>query len=154
MDTTKLAVSIFIPQAIGGIAGIFTAPAVKSKWYANLKKPWFQPPSWLFGPVWTFLYFLMGVSLYLVWDTKHVSSEDAIFWFGVQLFLNFCWPLTFFLFRSPKLALVVILLDLAAMVVAIRALDRVNVLAGVLFFPNILWTLFALALNLAIVAKN
>jgi len=86
-----------IPLLVGGIAGFFTSSGVEG-WYAAANKPWFNPPNWIFAPVWTTLYILMGIALYLVWKSDAVQAvkQTAIILFAVQLTLNFFWSLIFF----------------------------------------------------------
>jgi tryptophan-rich sensory protein len=106
----KLAISMLISFLPAIIGSLFMMGTVDS-WYATLNKPWFTPPNWLFGPVWTTLYILMGISLYLVW-TKKASSEvksDAYFYFFAQLAFNGLWTPVFFYGQTPVLGLLVIL---------------------------------------------
>jgi len=95
-----LVFAIGVCEGAGVIGSFFTFPAITG-WYATLVKPTFSPPNYLFGPVWTFLYFLMGVALYLVWIRK-----GDLKWFWVQLILNSLWSIIFFGLRSPALALI------------------------------------------------
>ena len=103
----KLIISLLIPLCVGGIAGFFTSGAIKG-WYAHIVKPTFNPPNWIFGPMWTLLYILMGIACYLVWksdaDTKIKTAALKIYF--IQLFFNFMWSFLFFYFHNPALALV------------------------------------------------
>src|SRR3990167_6158490 len=94
----KLLLAIVICQGAGLIGSIFTFNSVNT-WYITLNKPFFNPPSWIFGPVWTILYLLMGISLYLAWNTKKVSLK----WFWIQLGLNSLWSILFFGLKNPTL---------------------------------------------------
>ena len=107
----KLIASLILTLGVGGIAGIFTASAV-SGWYASLNRPSFSPPNWLFGPVWTMLYILMGISLFLIWNLEPSKERNlALIIFMVQLLFNFCWSFIFFHFKmiGPALVDIVVL---------------------------------------------
>ena len=145
-----LVASLLIPLAVGSLAGIATASSVTT-WYATLAKPSFNPPSWVFGPVWTTLYLMMGVALFLIWrqDPTPVRNR-ALALFGLQLTLNFAWSFLFFAAERPDLALVnIVLLDVAifATIHVFRPLSRP---AAALLVPYLLWCLFATVLNGAI----
>ncbi|MFZ1305800.1 MAG: TspO/MBR family protein, partial [Ferruginibacter sp.] len=92
----KLIISILIPVLVGASAGFFTSSGVNG-WYAVANKPWFNPPNWIFAPVWTTLYVLMGIALFLVWrsDAAAGIKKTAIALFAVQLLLNFFWSFIF-----------------------------------------------------------
>ncbi|MBI4059348.1 tryptophan-rich sensory protein [Candidatus Microgenomates bacterium] len=148
----KLILSIGLCLGVGVLGGIFTTsapPAGGLTWYASLNKPIFSPPNFVFAPVWTILYILMGISLYLVWKKKAVP---VIFW--VQLFLNFLWSLIFFGWHNPILALVDIVALWISIFLTIKAFNRVNKLAGNLLIPYLVWVSFASVLNLAIALAN
>ena len=144
----KLIVSILICLAIGGIAGFFTANSV-STWYNDLNKPSFNPPNYLFGPVWTLLYILMGVALYILWTT---SNRTAIIFFIIQLILNFAWSFLFFQLKNPLIALIEILFLLSAMILTV--VYARNITVTYLFIPYILWVSFATILNASIYFLN
>jgi len=104
----KLFTSIMICLGVGFLGSMATAPKIQS-WYSTLEKPFFSPPNWLFGPVWTILYLLMGVSLYIVWMKKKKLTDKVFNWFWIQLFLNSLWSWVFFGWENPGLALLVIM---------------------------------------------
>ena len=105
----KLTLCILLPLMVGGISGFATATSINT-WYVTLNKPFFNPPNYLFGPVWTTLYILMGVSLYLILQTpKNELRKKAITVFAVQLCLNFWWSFIFFKFQYLGVALVEII---------------------------------------------
>ena len=137
------------------VGSLFTTPAIPT-WYATLIKPALNPPSWVFGPVWTVLYILMGIALYLVWikgwNNKNVRVAMAIF--SVQLILNVLWSYLFFELQSPFLALIEIVLLWIAILMTILAFYRVSVPAAVLLIPYILWVTFASYLNYGIYILN
>ncbi|MBN1334221.1 MAG: tryptophan-rich sensory protein [Synergistales bacterium] len=139
-----------------GMAGSFFTRASLSDWYMSLRKPWFTPPGWLFGPVWTILYIMMGIALYLVWadPRKGLFRRRALWSFGVQLLLNFAWSLAFFGLRSPMLGLAVILALLISIAVTIYYFRIVSRTAAFLLYPYLLWVIFATFLNLSIWKLN
>jgi len=151
----KLVASIAIALAAGALGNLFTASAIPT-WYAALNKPSFNPPSWIFAPVWGILYILMGVSLYLIWKrgTKTKKVRDAIYVFGVQLFLNAIWSPIFFGAKSIFFALIVIILMWVYIIRTIGAFIRVDRTAGYLLYPYLVWVSFAAILNFSIWILN
>lgn len=139
-----------LPVLVGVTASIATATSVGT-WYAGLEKPFFSPPNWLFGPVWSLLYILMGVSSYLVF-IKPASAERKIGLdvYVVTLVLNFAWSFLFFYFRSPGLALIDIVILWFFILGMIIQFYRVRPLAGLLQIPYLLWVTFATMLNGAV----
>lgn len=143
----KFIIAIALPLSLGAIAGIFTADSVQG-WYATLVKPSFSPPNWVFGPVWTTLYVLMGISFYLVWIQPAGKKRDnAIMLFLCQLALNVAWSFLFFYFKQPGLALVEIILLWILIVIMLIQFYKVKPLAAFLNIPYLLWVSFATALN-------
>lgn len=145
----KLFLAIIICEGAGLIGSIFTFNSVNT-WYVTLNKPLFNPPSWIFGPVWTILYLMMGVSLYLVWGTKKVSLK----WFWIQLVLNTLWSILFFGLKNPTLAFFEVILLWATIFMTIRSFWKYNKTASWLLLPYLLWVTFASVLNLSIVLLN
>ena len=146
----KLTLCLLLPLIVGGVAGYATATSIGT-WYAQLNKPFFNPPNWLFGPVWTVLYILMGVSFYLILQsTKNIDRRKAIYVFVIQLFLNFWWSFLFFKFHLLFIALVEIVLIWVSIVTMISRFKNVNKTAAYLQIPYLLWVSFATALNGAI----
>lgn len=148
-------VAIGVSLAAGWIGAIFTTPVIPT-WYAGLTMPAFSPPSWVFGPVWTVLYILMGIALYLVWSKglRHKNVQVATAIFGVQLVLNVLWSFVFFGMQAPFFALIGILFLWTAILMTIVFFDRVSVPAAVLLVPYFLWVSFAAYLNYGIYALN
>ena len=145
-----LIVSVAISQAAGLVGIIYTAPVIPT-WYAALNKPFFNPPSWIFGPVWTTLYTLMGVALYLVWRTpKGKARTYGIAWFMVQLVLNALWSKLFFGLQNPLYGLVGIVLLLASIIMSTIYFRKVSAPAAWLMAPYIVWVSFATLLNASI----
>ena len=150
-DLFLLAVSLLITLLAGYIGGRFTSTSV-SDWYLTLVKPSFTPPSSLFAPVWTILYILMGISLFLIWreNTDIYNVRQAIKYFLIQLLLNVMWSFAFFYLQSPFLGLIVIILLWASIIATIRAARKVSQPAALLLYPYLLWVTFAAVLNAAI----
>ncbi|MBN1646280.1 tryptophan-rich sensory protein, partial [Candidatus Woesearchaeota archaeon] len=121
--TWKLVISIMLPLVASVIGGLFTASSV-STWYVELAKPVFNPPSWIFGPVWTILYLLMGISLYLIWIKKQDKLAFTVF--GVQLALNVLWSILFFGFRQLLFAFIEIAILWMAILAMILQFYKVN----------------------------
>jgi benzodiazapine receptor len=144
----RLVVSVVICQAAGIIGSFFTVPGIAG-WYSGLQKPWFTPPNWVFAPVWTTLFLLMGISLYLVWQKRAEGkvTGPAMAAFGVQLVLNVIWSGLFFGLRSPFLALIGIVLLWASILAAIVLFCGVERKAGYLLVPYIAWVTVAASLN-------
>jgi benzodiazapine receptor len=151
----KLIVSIIVCQFAGLIGSIFTRASIPT-WYATLKKPSFAPPNWLFAPVWTTLFVLMGVSAFLVWRNGLGDRRVriALSTFAVQLVLNMLWSAAFFGLRSPLAGLIVIVILWAAILLTILNFLKVSVIAGMLLAPYILWVTFAAVLNTSIFILN
>ena len=154
-DLRVLIGSILVCEAAGGAGAIVTASAVNT-WYPSLRKPAFNPPSWIFAPVWTLLYLMMGVSLFL---TRRRKLQDAratpvLRLFTLQLLLNALWSVIFFGLKSPRGALVEIAALWAALVMTIGAMYRVSRPGALLLLPYLLWVSFAATLNLAIWRLN
>ncbi len=154
-DVLKLIGAILICQLAGVIGSLFTYRAIPI-WYASLVKPAFNPPNWIFGPVWLTLYTLMGISAFIVlshgWERKEVKT--ALYIFGGQLVLNSLWSIIFFGLRSPLYAFVEILLLLVLIVLTIYYFYKISKLSGLLLLPYLLWVSFAALLNLSIAILN
>lgn len=151
----KLIVALFLCQSAGIIGALFTFDAIPS-WYAGLVKPSFAPPNWLFGPAWTTLYTLMGISLYLIWQAKAKIKikKAALNIFYAQLILNALWSIIFFGLKNPGLAFVEILLMWVLIAASIVKFNKINKTASYLLVPYLLWVSFATLLNASIVYLN
>ena len=155
IEIGKLVISIIICQMAGVIGSVFTTPSIPT-WYATLKKPSFTPPGWLIGSVWIVLFFLMGISAFLVWrkGLNNRQVKIALTVFAVQLILNALWSVAFFGFQSPLAGLVVISVLWIAILLTIIKFLKVSRPAGLLLLPYILWVSFAVLLNTSIFAIN
>jgi len=151
----KLIISIAVPLAVGGISGFFTASSVNS-WFATLNKPSFNPPSWLFGPVWTTLYIMMGVSFFIIWKShaKLDKRYTGYTYYWLQLALNFLWSFLFFYFQRPDLALIDIVLLFIMIASTIFSFRKISQTAAWLLVPYLCWVAFATALNFEIWRLN
>lgn len=175
----KLVISIIICEGAGIVGSIFTVPVI-STWYVALQKPSFNPPNWIFAPVWTILFLLMGISLYLVWEKgfkvqdfeskqsgkkawNPVSEklwsgswreENAVAIFVLQLVLNILWSVIFFGLKLPAAAFSEILMLWAAIMYTIFNFYRISKPAAYLLIPYILWVSFATILNFSVAILN
>ncbi|HEY4521900.1 MAG TPA: TspO/MBR family protein [Candidatus Paceibacterota bacterium] len=155
----KLVISIGVSLGAGAIGSFFTAPAVQSNWYLELIKPAFNPPSWVFGPVWTTLYILMGISLFLIWkinpsEARPGERRRAVILFFIQLVLNVFWSIIFFGLHSLGGAFIEIVFLWLAILATIIAFAKISKSAAWLLAPYILWVSFAVYLNFAIWLLN
>jgi translocator protein len=150
-----LAFSLALPLAAGLIGSVATTPAIGT-WYAVLNKPVFNPPNWIFGPVWTALYLLMGISLYRIWALVPARPEarPAVTLFVIHLAVNALWSIAFFGFKSPGLALLIIITLLGMITVIIKKFYRLDRAAAYLLFPYLAWVGFATLLNFAVWQLN
>lgn len=136
--------------ATAGIGGLFTANAVQT-WYREITKPAWNPPDWVFGPVWTVLYAMMGVAVWLVWRSSGwAEARIALALFGIQLLLNAAWSAIFFGARSPGFAFGEILVLCCAIVATIVAFWPHSKVASILLVPYLAWSTFAAILNFTI----
>lgn len=146
-----LAGFIGICLLVGALGGLATAKSVV-EWYPTLNKPSWTPPSWVFGPVWTLLYIMMGIAAWLVW--RKGDAKGALILFFGQLLFNLAWSVLFFGARSPVLGLVDIAFLWLAVAATIFAFALKSRPAAFLLVPYLAWVSFASALNLAIVMLN
>ena len=153
MTKVKLLIfSLALPLIVGFISSYFTVGSIPT-WYASLNKPSFNPPNYIFAPVWTILYILMGISLYLILSSKK-NNKYGLMLFFVQLALNFAWSLVFFGTHHIVPAFIDIVLLWIAIFMTIKEFLKINKTAGYLLIPYILWVSFATILNLSIVLLN
>lgn len=155
MLSIKLIISLVLCYFVAYAGSTVTTPVIDT-WYASLNKPFFNPPNWVFGPVWTLLYTMMGVSLFIMWKKgiKGKKERYAIQMFFLQLFLNFLWSFVFFGLEQPLGAFIVILLLWGAIFYTIMLFKKIDKTAAQLLIPYIAWVSFATLLNLFIVILN
>ena len=150
-NASKLVIAIVVSEGAGAIGSVFTVSAIPN-WYAGLAKPALNPPGWIFAPVWTALYALMGIAAFLVWkkglEKKEVKAALATF--SVQLFLNAMWSILFFGLHDPFFALVDIVFLWIAILWTIIAFYKISRAAAYLLLPYLLWVTFAAYLNYSI----
>jgi translocator protein len=154
----RLAIALVLPQLAGLIGSLFTTSAIPT-WYATLNRPSFAPPNWIFAPVWTLLFLLMGIAFYLVWQSPVKKSQkeikkQAIRFFLIQLVFNTLWSIIFFGQQLLYLAFVEILFLWVLILLTILRFKKIKALAAYLMIPYILWVSFASILNLAFALLN
>ena len=154
-EAVKLISSIILCQLAGLIGSLFTAPSIPV-WYASLEKPFFTPPSSVFAPVWILLYFLMGISLYLVIRKgfSDKGAKTAIIVFIIQLVLNALWSILFFGMKNPAVGFLDIILLWLAILVTIIFFFKISKISAMLLIPYILWVSFAAVLNFSLWRLN
>jgi len=152
---TSIGLGVIVCFLVGFMAGQATKMSVKT-WYANLEKPFFTPPDWLFAPIWTMLYLLMGIALGRVWyfSKNYNWGKTAIYYFCFQLLVNGLWSLVFFGLRKPILGMVVILILLFLIVKTLQQFKGIDLWATRLLYPYLIWVCFATLLNGGIVILN
>ncbi len=153
VNLLKLAASIVLPLAVGVLGSYFTVSSIPA-WYAVLNKPVFAPPNWVFGPVWTTLYILMGISLYLLWTSKKKGKEKVMRLFFIQLALNFLWSIIFFGMHNIFLAFVEIIILWILIFLTIRRSLLIDKNAAYLLYPYIVWVTIASILNFSLLILN
>jgi tryptophan-rich sensory protein len=152
--TAKLIIAILIPLVVGFTSGLFNQTG-EGSWFQALQKPSWNPPSWVFAPVWTTLYIMMGIALYLIWKTPSSSKRKiAIVFFTFQLVLNFFWSFIFFKLEQPGWAFAEIVVLWLAILATIFSFASINKAAAWLLVPYISWVSFAAMLNYSIWTLN
>ena len=151
----KILIAVLACLGIGFIGSIATQTSVDT-WFVTLSKPSFNPPSWVFAPVWTLLYVLMGVAAGMVWSRgfHHLWVKTALYHFGFQLILNAGWSIAFFGYQSPATGLIIILALIVLVLITFKWFKIVSPTAAYLLIPYIVWISFAAALNFEIWRLN
>lgn len=150
----KLTISVVTPLLVGAVGSFFTSPEIAG-WYASIQKPSFNPPNWIFGPVWTILFILIGISFFLIWNKKpiyKIKPEATLYY--LQLGLNLLWSILFFGFHKPFLSLIEIIVLWICILTLMVRFFRISKLASYLLIPYLLWVSFAAILNFMIVKLN
>lgn len=155
MKVIKLIVSLVICGVAAYSGSLFTTPKITT-WYARLVKPSFNPPEWIFGPVWTALYLLLGVAAFIIWQQglDQLRVKRALMAFLLQLVLNVLWSFVFFGMESTLGGLILIIVLWGAILLTVILFFRQSRQAGWLLIPYIVWVTFATVLNAAIFALN
>ena len=143
------ALATYSASAIGGIATI----AFKEPWYSLLVKPSFNPPSWIFGPVWTTLYLMMTIAIWIFWHSKNRNMNTVYIYF-IHIIFNTTWSIVFFVFHKITLALIVLVILILLIIILMIRFKRVNLLSYYLMIPYLLWCFYALLLNLSLIILN
>lgn len=151
----KIVLSVAVCLVIGAI-GAFATQASINDWYTTINKPFFNPPNWIFAPVWTILYTMMGIAAALVWHQGLAKEgvKSALIVFVVQFILNALWSTVFFGMRQPLYALFVIIALWIMLLLCIQKFMKINKTAGSLLVPYLLWISFATILNFSIYWLN
>ena len=152
--TLQLIIAILIAQIIGGMGAFFTMQSVND-WYLTLLKPSWNPPSWVFGPVWSLLYTMMGVASFLIWKKRaDYKVFKPLFIYGIHLAFNLLWSVLFFGLQSVGFAFIEIMLLWLLIIITIKEFFKVDKYAAYLLIPYLLWVTFAALLNLTIWTLN
>lgn len=144
----KLMVSVVVCLLVGMVGSFFTVKEI-AIWYSGLEKPFFSPPNWIFAPVWTSLYIMMGIAFYLIWN-KGKKNKKAVNIFIWQLVANFWWSILFFGLHSPLLGLINIIVLWVLIVRTIKVFYPISKLSAYLLYPYLAWVSFASMLNAAV----
>lgn len=154
LNLKRFLISLAIPLLVGGLSALITSGNMDL--YSKINAPPLAPPGWLFPVVWTILYTLMGVSVYLVWSSEvsYYKKQRAITLFALQLFLNFIWSPVFFNMQKFLAALIILTLLLVTTILMTIAFYKISKTAGLLQIPYVLWLAFAWYLNFAICLLN
>ncbi len=151
----KILIAVAVCLGIGFFSGFATQSSIDT-WYLTLNKPSFNPPNWIFAPVWTLLYILMGIAAGIVWSKGyyHKWVKTAMYHFVFQLLFNGLWSIVFFGFKSPGLALIVILILIVLVALTYKWFKIVSKNAAYLLIPYFAWVVFATILNFSIWQLN
>ncbi len=146
---TRISAVVVTCLAVGYFSGMVTRSAITT-WYPTLVKPSFNPPNWVFAPVWSMLYAMMGVAAGLVWnriEQEAAAVKSALIFFAIQLALNALWSFLFFGLKNPMLAGIEIIILWLMIYETYAQFSKINKIAGYLFIPYLLWVSFAMVLN-------
>ena len=134
---------------IGGLATI----NFKEPWYSIIIRPSFSPPDWVFAPVWTTLYFMMTLSVWLFWHSTNRDMKTVYIYF-IHIIVNTTWSITFFVFHQIAISILVLIILITLIIILINNFKRVNLISSYLMIPYLLWCCFALVLNVSIFILN
>ena len=147
----KIILSVTICLAVGGFSGYLTSGSI-SNWYGYLNKPFFNPPDWVFGPVWTILYTLMAIAIWNVWIKS--KNINVVYLYFIHLFFNTTWSVVFFGFNQIELALINLIVLILFIVILFLKYKVISKLSAYLMIPYFLWCCFAFLLNLNLMVLN
>jgi len=155
MFAFKLIFSLVVCQFAGLVGSIFTIPSI-GNWYAYLEKPVFSPPNWIFAPVWTFLYLMMGISLFLILINNHKVNEvkNAVIYFAIQLVLNVLWSIVFFSLHSILGGIIIIVALFVMIFLTTIKFSKIYEIAAIIMIPYLVWVGFASILNISLFFLN
>jgi tryptophan-rich sensory protein len=139
----------YLASLIGGLATY----QFKEPWYSSLIKPSFNPPDWIFAPAWTILYLFMTISIWVIWHSKKKENK-IIYLYLVHLLFNATWSIVFFIFHSIIIALINLLVLILLIIILILEFKKINMLSFYLMIPYLLWSFYALILNLSLFILN
>ena len=139
----------YLASAIGGFATI----TFKEPWYSLLIKPSFNPPDWIFAPVWTILYLMMTIAIWSFWHSKSRDMK-TVYIYLIHLIFNTTWSVAFFVLHKMILALLILIILIYLIIILILRFKRVNLLSSYLMIPYLLWCSFALVLNISLIILN
>ena len=147
----KIVLVVVLCVTVGYLSGLVTRESILT-WYVTLNKPSFNPPNWVFAPVWTLLYIMMGVAAGMIWtsNSEEQTTKKALGFFAIQLGLNALWSCLFFGLHNPLLALIEIILLWLMILETYNLFKKINKTAGLLLFPYLAWVSFATILNASI----
>ena len=134
---------------VGGLATI----NFKEPWYSLIIRPSFSPPDWVFAPVWTTLYFMMTLAIWLFWHSTNRDMKTVYIYF-IHIIVNTTWSITFFVFHQIAISILVLIILIALIIILIKNFKRVNLISSYLMIPYLLWCCFALVLNVSIFVLN
>ena len=134
---------------IGGLATI----NFKEPWYSLIIRPSFSPPDWVFAPVWTTLYFMMTLAVWLFWHSTNRDMKTIYIYF-IHIIVNTTWSITFFVFHQIAISIIVLIILITLIIILIKNFKRVNLISSYLMIPYLLWCCFALVLNVSIFVLN
>ena len=146
-------VLFFVITYSASFIGGFTTVSFKEPWYSQLVKSNFNPPDWIFGPVWTILYLMMAIAIWFFWHSKN-RDKNTLYIYIIHLILNTTWSIVFFVFHNMVLALLVLIFLIGMIINLILRFKRVNIISSYLMIPYLLWCSFALVLNINLIMIN
>ncbi|MES2812502.1 MAG: TspO/MBR family protein [Bacteroidota bacterium] len=149
INWAKIGIAVVVCLAVGYLSSIPTRESIEN-WYPTIQKPFFNPPDWVFAPVWTILYIMMGIACGIIWTNhqkKNADTKNALMTFVFQLILNALWSLLFFGLKNPLLAFIEIILLWLVIYETIKSFTKIDTRTGKLLYPYLIWVSFATILN-------